>query len=164
MGAADEIRSGIRAKYAALEEAGLNTHTVELFIFKSKSGANEIAGKQGERRYDRLILKPNPEITMRRREIMTENGFVTTSDVSLKGAFPDQLSGLDIVTNEAGQTTASSPIVRTFATPREFRAAIERTDYILIDGERYQFRAGGTLDSNETESEWTMKLLRSEKQ
>lgn len=163
MGAAYEIRAGKRAKFQALEEAGLNNHVVDLFIFVSSSGGKDYAGKQGERRYNKLTLKPNPEVTLTRREIMTQDGFVTASDAQLKGAFPDTLNGLEVVMNGDGEVTASSPISKTYTDARDFRVDIEKTDFILIDGERYAFRAGASLNVDKTESEWAMKLVKADK-
>lgn len=164
MAAADDIRGGVLAKFQALEEAGLNQHTVEFFIFVSSTGGKEIAGKQGDRLFKKLTLKPNPEVVFNRREIVTQDGLQTISDVQLKGAFPETLDGLEILVNDAGEVTASSQISVSYAGPREFRLDIERTDYILINGERYTFRAGGYLNIDKLESKWSLKLLRTDKQ
>lgn len=163
MGAADEIRAGKLAQYAALQDAGLNTHAVEVFILLSKTGSKEIVGKQGERRYNRLTISPTPEVTLNRREIPTENGFLTTSDAQLKGPFPPSLAGREVLINEAGDETASTPTTKAYADARVFRVEIEQADYFLIDGERYKFRGGGLLSVDKYESEWSIKLLKAQK-
>ncbi len=163
MGAADEIRAGERSKFEALEEAGLNNHLVELFVFISSTGGNDIVGKQGDRRYNRLILKPNPQVELNRREIITQDGFQTASDAQLQGAFPEVLKGFEVILNDAGQQTASVAISKAYASAKEFRLDVEKTDYILIDGERYVFRGGAYLNINKTETVWKMKLLKADK-
>jgi hypothetical protein len=163
MGAADDIRAGKLAKYAALQEAGVNTHTVEIMLFISASGQKNYAGKSGEQRYNRLTISPTPEVVFRRQVISTPNGFENVSDVSLKGAFPQSLSGDEVVLTN-GEQTASSPTSKSYAGPRAFRLDIEAAEYFLIDGEKYKYRAGGFMAVDKYEGEWSLKLIRADKQ
>lgn len=163
MGAADDIRAGKLQKYQALEEAGMNNHTVEMMLFFSGSGSSLHTGNQGNKTYKRLTLKPNPEVRFTRSEVPTDDGLVKSHDVILKGAFPEVLSGLEVMLDKTGAVSSSVATSKTYPGPREFRADIEKADYFLIDGEKFEFRGGGFLKVDAKETEWSLKLVRTAK-
>lgn len=164
MNAAEAIRNGRREKLKALEIAGLNNRLVEMVIQLSATGESLHAGNQGERRVQRLTIKPNPIVAFRRVEVNTQNGIERAHDVSLDGAFPEALAGLEQVLNRAGAVTASVATAKAYVSPKAFRDDVERADYFLIDGEKYEFRAGGYLDIDARDASWKLKLLRTNKQ
>ncbi len=159
MGAADEIRAGVLAKFEALESAGLNNHTVVIFTKVDATGEKRYAGKGGSERIHRLTLKPNPQVVLSRKTVATSNGFEDESHARLEGAFPSKLSGEEFISTD-GEETSSAPVEKTFADHREFRVYLEKADYFTIDGELYKYRGDGFLNVNKTETEWSLRLVK----
>jgi hypothetical protein len=156
---AEAIRAGKREKYQALEDAQMNTHVVEFFLFASESGAAPHIGKSGTRVLHKYAIKPNPEVTFKRSEAATPEGFQKAHDVVIVGAFPEKLSGVIV-----GGPNNNQAVTKTYNSPRDFRADIEKADYFAIDGEKFEYRDGGHLDIDKLESIWKLKLVRLAKQ
>jgi hypothetical protein len=163
MNAAERIRSGKRAHYAALEQAGINTHTVDCFLLLAQIGNKPYVGQSGQRRWLKLTLSPAPMVSLARQISNTPQGFSNMSDATLKGAFPESLNGSEILRDASEQLISSTPSLKNYDSPTAFRQDLEAADYFLIDGEPYHYQGDGFLNINPTESEWELHLVRAEK-
>lgn len=159
MSASEKLRAAKRAKYFALQEAGINTQAIEFVSYLSQTDHRHYAGIVGTTTYTKLLITPSPKVIKTYRTTFQDTGFSPEGEIVLQGAFPQSLSGVSFTVDNAGEEISSEAFTKTYNTVAEFCIDIEQADYFLLNTQKYRLKGAGFLSIDSMESEWEARLI-----